>query len=141
MHSSKSASNDRANRAIQASIAKTSFTITEDGPRKGKTCIRTGAGRDGPGQANLPNVNSTCSDGGGRSYPELFYSGVLTAEQVDDIYETVTTSNSSHYPTRPMTLGCAGYNNKQVTFCACGIPYGLLQHDMVERFLLHYFAM
>ena len=22
-----------------------------------------------------------------------------------------------------------------------GIPYGLLQHDMVERFLLHYFAM
>jgi len=43
--------------------------------------------------------------------------------------------------TRPMTLGCAGYNNKQVTFWAYGIPYGLLQHDMVERFLLHYFAM
>lgn len=76
-----------------------------------------------------------------------------------------------------MTLGCAGYNNKQVTFWAYGIPYGLLQcvpappwhglfvvsqilvvhlpglllpisltglmcrHDMVERFLLHYFAM
>ena len=40
-----------------------------------------------------------------------------------------------------MTLGCCGYNNKQVTFWAYGIPYGLLQHDMIERFLLHYFAM
>jgi len=40
-----------------------------------------------------------------------------------------------------VTLGCAGYNNKQVTFWAYGLPYGLLQHDMVERFLLHYFAM
>lgn len=113
-------------------------------------------------------------------------------QQVDDIYTTLTTSNNSDYPTRPMTLGCAGYNNKQVTFWAYGIPYGLLQyaesspyhthclsvaslrsagassssvvccctrvlslrfrvrcsldvrwhrHDMVERFLLHYFAM
>lgn len=28
-----------------------------------------------------------------------------------------------------------------MTFWAQGVPYGLLQHDMVERFLLHYFAM
>ena len=40
-----------------------------------------------------------------------------------------------------MTLGCAGYNSKQVTYWAYGLPYGLLQHDMIERFLLHYFAM
>ena len=49
-------------------------------------------------------------------------------QQVDDIYTTLTTSNNSDYPTRPMTLGCAGYNNKQVTFRAYGIPYGLLQY-------------
>ena len=51
----------------------------------------------------------------------------LRYQQVDDIYQTLTTSNNSEYPTRPMTLGCAGYNNKQVTFWAYGIPYGLLQ--------------
>jgi hypothetical protein len=95
--------------AIQASIAKTSFTITEEGPRKGKTCVRTGAGKDSPsGQPNLPTASSSCTDGGGRSYPEMFYSGVLTAQQVDDIYETVTTSNNSKYGTRPMTMGAAG---------------------------------
>lgn len=40
-----------------------------------------------------------------------------------------------------MTLGCTGYNNKQTTYTAYGMAYGLLQHDMVERFLLHYFGM
>ena len=127
--------------AIQASIAKTSFTITQPGPRQGKQCIVTGAGLSGPGGARLPTHDSECLDGGGRSYPELFYSGVLTKEQVDTIYETLTTSNNTKYGTRPMTLGCCGYNNKQVTFWAYGLPYGLLQHDMIERFLLHYFAM
>lgn len=127
--------------AIQASIAKTSYTITEPGVRQGTTCIPTTAGISGEGGANLPIEGASCNYGGGRSYPELFYSGVLSRQQVDDIYETLTTSNNSEYGTRPMTLGCAGYNNKQVTFYAYGIPYGLLQHDMVERFLLHYFAM
>ena len=113
---------------------------------------------------------------GGDRIRRLFYSGVLTKEQVDTIYENGTTSNNTkygthkalmtlgtlhppslpfphthsttflphhthRYGTRPMTLGCCGYNNKQVTFWAYGIPYGLLQHDMIERFLLHYFAM
>jgi len=127
--------------AIRASIAKTSFTITEPGVRQGKTCIPNGAGRSGAGGANLPAEGASCTDGGGRAYPELFYSGVLTRDEVDDIYETLTTSNNSKYVTRPMTLGCAGYNSKQVTFWAYGIAYGLLQHDMVERFLLHYFSM
>jgi len=116
--------------AIQTSISRTSWKLPN-----GRQCIPNNADR------GLPNVNSSCTDGGGRSYPELFYSGVLSYEQVDDIYTTLTTSNNSGYGTRPMTLGCAGYNNKQVTFWAYGIAYGLLQHDMVERFLLHYFAM
>lgn len=40
-----------------------------------------------------------------------------------------------------MTMGCTGYNNKQTTYIAYGTAFGLLQHDMVERFLLHFFAM
>ena len=110
-----------------------SFKISEPGPRQGKTCIVNNAGVSGPGGAHLPKSNSSCTDGGGRSYPELFYSGVLTRQQVDDVYETLTTSNNSKYATRPVTLGCAGYNNKQVTFWAYGLPYGLLQHDMVSN--------
>ena len=93
--------------AIQASIAKTSFTITQPGPRQGKQCIVTGAGLSGPGGARLPTHDSECLDGGGRSYPELFYSGVLKKEQVDTIYETLTTSNNTKYGTHKalMTLG------------------------------------
>ena len=55
--------------------------------------------KDAPGKPNLPVPGASCTDGGGRSYPELFYSGVLTAEQVDTIYETVTTSNNPNYVT------------------------------------------
>merc|ERR1719231_865510 len=40
-----------------------------------------------------------------------------------------------------MTLGCTGYNNKQTTYTAYGMAYGLLNADMVERFLLHFFGM
>jgi len=61
-----------------------------------------------------------CTDGGGRGYPELFYSGVLSKEQTNAIYETLTTSNGS-YVTRPVTLGCAGYKSNsrycQVSLC------------------------
>lgn len=38
-------------------------------------------------------------------------------------------------------IGCPGYNHKQTTYIAYGWGFGLLQHDMVERFLLHFFAM
>ena len=40
-----------------------------------------------------------------------------------------------------MTLGCTGYNNKCSTYVAYGMGYGLLAHDMVERFLAHYFGV
>ena len=79
--------------AIQTSISKTSWKLPN-----GRQCIPNNADR------GLPNVNSSCTDGGGRSYPELFYSGVLNYQQVDDIYTTLTTSNNSGYGTRPMTL-------------------------------------
>jgi hypothetical protein len=75
----------------------------------------------------MPTNASDCTMGGGRSYPELLYAGVLTAEQVDAIYVAQATSNNPKYGARPMTLGCAGYNSKQVTYWGYGLPYGLLQ--------------
>ena len=74
-----------------------------------------------------------------RAVPEMLYSGILSRQQVDDIYMYHAHSQTGTY--RPMTMGCTGYNNKQTTYIAYGMAYGLLQHDMVERFLLHFFAM
>ena len=69
------------------------------------------------------------------------YSAALSPEQADDLFTHLTYGNSSLLGTRPLTLGCSGYNNKQTTYTAYGMGYGLLAYDMVERFLLHYFGM
>ena len=45
------------------------------------------------------------------------YSGLLTAQQADDLFTHLSYGNESALVTRPMTLGCSGYNNKQTT-CA-----------------------
>jgi hypothetical protein len=119
--------------AIQASMKRTAFATKVNG--KSFMCWPDGA------DVGVPTNASQCDMGGGRSYPELFYSGLLSKQQVEEIYHTLTTSSNPLYATRPMTLGCAGYNNKQVTYWQYGTAYGLLQHDFVERFLLHYFAM
>ena len=79
-----------------------------------------------------------------RSYSEMVYSGALTYQQVNDIYTDLAQGNKSAPGApccRPMTLGCPGYNNKQTTYTAYGMAYGLLNADMVERFLLHFFGM
>ena len=106
-----------------------------------------------------------------RTYGELMYSAMLTREQANDVYLDLQKGNKTSYVTRPMTMGCTGYNNKQATYVAYGMAYGLLAYDEVERvsrgggwarrseaalsspllkihpyctnvkFLLHYFAM
>jgi hypothetical protein len=100
-----------------------------------------------------PRCLSTVSDGppgkcdqstSFRSYNEMLYSGALTIQQTDDIYMDLAMGNKSAPSAkccRPMTLGCTGYNNKQTTYTAYGMAYGLLAADMVERFLLHFFGM
>jgi hypothetical protein len=72
-----------------------------------------------------------------RAYPEMLYSGVLSEQQVDDIYRWGSNGTGGRF----LTLGCPGYNHKQTTYTAYGWAYGLLVHDMVERFLLHFYAM
>jgi len=79
-----------------------------------------------------------------RSYPEMLYSGALTWQQVDDIYTDLALGNKSQPEAaccRPMTLGCSGYNNKQTTYTAYGMAYGLINADMIERYILHWFGM
>ena len=44
------------------------------------------------------------------------YSGVLTYDQADAVFNVLSKSNNSDYATRPMTMGANGYNNKQVTY-------------------------
>ena len=70
--------------AIQTSLSKTSYPLPN-----GRTCYPSRA------DEGVATAKSSCTDGGGRSYPELFYSGVLTRKQVDDIYTTLTLSNNS----------------------------------------------
>ena len=75
-----------------------------------------------------------------RAWPETFYSGALTAEQTDAVYtqgEGLTTCNSGRF----LSLGVpSGGNGRMFVHIPQGFPYGLLVHDMVERFLLYFFT-
>ena len=90
-----------------------------------------------------------------RAYPELAYSGALTKPQVDDIWSYMSLENQS------IILGVPGWSGNANAGKPCsrgtcppyvavktistrapfGLAYALLQHDMVERFLLHFYAI
>ena len=111
-------------------------TTVETGNAAAPRCLSTVADNHKPGACD----QSTSF----RSYAEMVYSGALTPQQVDDVYTDLALGNKSAPAAaccRPMTLGCPGYNNKQTTYTAYGMAYGLLAADMVERFLLHWFGM
>jgi hypothetical protein len=74
-----------------------------------------------------------------RGYSEMLYSGALTLQQVSDIY---TAASGSACGPRRLVLGSPALDGSSIsTPTAYGLAYGLLQHDLVEQFLLHYFAM
>ena len=118
---------------LQASLQ---MTIWPTGNPRAPRCVPTGA--DPPAAAADPPIGCL---GDFRGFPELMYAGVLSSRQAEDLYLHLTYGNDTRLVTRPMTLGCTGYNNKCSTYVAYGMGYGLLVHDMVERFLLHYFGM
>ena len=70
-----------------------------------------------------------------RGYPQLLYSGVLTAAQVDDIFNYMGNVN------RSLTLGVPGWGTTISTRAPFGMAFALLQNDMIERFLLHFYAV
>jgi hypothetical protein len=74
-----------------------------------------------------------------RGYAELLYSGALTTQQVSDIYSGASGTACGN---RTLILGSpAVYGVSLSSPTSYGLAFGLLQHDMVEQFLLHYFAM
>ena len=118
---------------LQASLKRTTWST---GNPRAPRCVPTGADVS----ATEPGSPPTGCLGDFRGIPELMYSAVLTREQTDDLFTYFMYANDTRMVTRPTTLGCAGYNNKCSTYTAYGMAYGLLAHDMVERFLLHYFG-
>lgn len=75
-----------------------------------------------------------------RAWPETFYSGALTAEQTQGIVEQgtgLTACESGKF----LSLGVpSGGGGRIFVHTPQGYPFGLLVHDMVERFLLHFFT-
>ena len=78
-----------------------------------------------------------------RSYSEMFFSAALTAEQTDAMYLQglgVTSCEGGRFLTVGSPSG--GSSGAALIFVHIpqGLPFGLLVHDMVERFLVHYFG-
>ena len=74
-----------------------------------------------------------------RGFAEMMYSGALTAGQVSDIYAGAAGTACGD---RLVVLGSPALNGASIsTPTPYGLAHGLLQHDMVEKFLLHFFAM
>lgn len=76
-----------------------------------------------------------------RGFAEMMYSGALSAEQTADIYAAAS-GGSSCGATRFLTLGSPGLADSATleSTSPFGFAYGLLQSDMVEKFLLHFFT-
>ena len=78
----------------------------------------------------------------------MLYSGAMTQQQVQDIYASA--SGSSSCGGKLLVMGSPGLTDPKnggvvaaslETTTPYGLAYGLLQHDMVDEFLLHYFTM
>ena len=116
---------------LQNSLQKTVRTSTAAAPAAGKArCWQLVA------EANSTKPTSF------RGYSEMMYSGALSSTQVDDLY-TAAAGDSSCGATRFLTLGTPGLGGDATISSpsSYGFGFGLLQADMVERFLLHFFTM
>ena len=72
-------------------------------------------------------------------YPQMMYSGVLSRDQVDGIYKCMAAGASD--ANRSLTAGVPGWFGRISLRSPFGLAFALLQHDMVERFLLHFYAV
>jgi len=75
-----------------------------------------------------------------RSMPEVFFSGTLTEQQMDDMYKSGLGLTSCENTGRWLCVGSPSAGTAPFTHVPFGFPHGLLQHDMVERFLLYFFT-
>ena len=78
---------------------------------------------------------------GFRPYSEMFFSGALSSTQLADIYASASGAARCGTP-RHLTVGSPGIGGATMsTSAVAGFGYGLLQADMIDEFLLHYFAI
>jgi hypothetical protein len=71
----------------------------------------------------------------------MLWSGALSADQAADIYVGAA-GGSSCGAQRFLTLGSPGIGGATIaTPASYGFAHSLLQHDLCEQFLLHYFAV
>ena len=78
-----------------------------------------------------------------RAYSEMFYSGALTAEQTDAIYTAglgLTNCEIGRFLTVGSPSGGGDGSALIFTHIPQGLPFGLLTHDMVDRFLLYFYT-
>jgi hypothetical protein len=74
-----------------------------------------------------------------RAYPEMFHSGALTAEQTDAMYISGQ-GRTTCAVGRWLSDGSPSSGDGLIfVHTPQGLPFGLLVHDMVERFLLYFF--
>ena len=69
----------------------------------------------------------------------MFFSGALSEQQMDDMYKSglgVTKCAVGRW----LSVGAPASGLAIFTHVPFGFPHGLLQHDMVDRFLLYFFA-
>eukprot|EP01051_Picozoa_sp_SAG22_P006634 SAG22_NODE_440_length_10484_cov_19.751661_8_plen_101_part_00 len=80
---------------------------------------------------------------GYRGYPELAYSGALSAQQLDSLYKCMASDGGDGgggsggggraAANRSLMLGLPGTGNTIALRAPFGLAHGLLQHDWVER--------
>ena len=65
----------------------------------------------------------------------MLYSSALTGQQVEDIYRYM------NYVNRSLNMGTPGFSSSISSRAPFGLAYAVLQHDMIERFLLHFYTL
>ena len=102
-----------------------------------RTVLRAAAG--GPRCWSATADKAQTPPGSFRGFAEMMHSGALSASQVDEIYAGAASGSCG---ARSLVLGSPALDGALLApTTAYGLAYGLLQHDMVERFLLHYFTL
>ena len=105
-------------------------------PGRGSEAQRTAPDGPAPGSPQSAAAGVTPPTGclgDFRGFPELMYAGVLSSRQAEDLYLHLTYGNDTRLVTRPMTLGCTGYNNKCSTYVAYGM--GLARRGRLDHLL------
>ena len=96
------------------------------------SCVWKGGHAHGPNITNLSPFGTNC-----RTWSEVLYAGVLPPSTAVEIVDLVAQSYS-------MLGHPSGYGPGGGTFCSFveyGWGAGLLQHDLIDRFLLFYYTM